>query len=46
VDMYVPGCPPRPEMLMDGIVRLHQKIRAGEPRTKLVLEPATTTREG
>jgi NADH-quinone oxidoreductase subunit B len=27
VDMYVPGCPPRPEMLMDGILKLHDKIR-------------------
>ena len=40
VDMYVPGCPPRPEMLIDGILRLHQKIMAGEPRSKLVLEEA------
>jgi NADH-quinone oxidoreductase subunit B len=30
VDMYVPGCPPRPEMLMDGILKLHDKIRAGQ----------------
>jgi NADH-quinone oxidoreductase subunit B len=28
VDMYVPGCPPRPEMLMDGILKLHAQIRA------------------
>src|ERR671938_547264 len=44
VDIYVPGCPPRPEMLMDGILRLHEKIRQGEPRSKLVLpaEPVST----
>ncbi len=29
VDMYLPGCPPRPEMLMDAILKLHEKILAG-----------------
>jgi NADH-quinone oxidoreductase subunit B len=38
VDMYVPGCPPRPEMLMDGIIKLHEKIKHGEPRSRLVLQ--------
>jgi len=27
VDIYIPGCPPRPEMLMYGILRLHEKVQ-------------------
>ena len=27
VDIYLPGCPPRPEMLLNAILTLHQQIR-------------------
>ncbi len=31
IDVHVPGCPPRPEALMHGILRLRDKIQGNEP---------------
>src|SRR6516165_7015039 len=41
VDIYLPGCPPRPEMLLDSIVKLHDKIqnmKLGADRDKEITE--------
>ena len=41
VDIYLPGCPPRPEALMDAIIKLHEQIGS----TKLGVNRAEVIRE-
>ena len=41
VDIYLPGCPPRPEMLMDAILKLHEQIgksKLGANREDIIRE--------
>ena len=46
VDVYVPGCPPRPDAVIDAILKLQKKIERESPLKRIVEGPGVLDESG
>ncbi|MSR61433.1 MAG: NADH-quinone oxidoreductase subunit B [Planctomycetes bacterium] len=46
VDVYVPGCPPRPDAVIDAILKLQKKIEREHPLKRLLAGPGVSDERG
>jgi NADH-quinone oxidoreductase subunit B len=42
VDFYIPGCPPRPEMVLNALIQLQKKIEKDRPTLQILRRPAAS----
>ena len=46
VDVYVPGCPPRPDAVIDAILKLQKKIERERPLARILSGPGVIDERG